>query len=77
VGQKWASAASLTVAPIAVAVKRRDIPGLSAVEQQGIPGFRAEWVGLMDAGQMETLSVAVESEFFDAWASNEEYAWAP
>lgn len=65
-GQKWASAASLTVAPIAVGVKRWDIPGPGAVEQRGIPGFRAEWVESMDAGQMETLSVAVESEFFDA-----------
>jgi hypothetical protein len=34
------------------------------LEQQGIPGFRAEWVESMDAGQMETLWVAVESEFF-------------
>lgn len=49
VRRKWASAASLTVAPIAVAEKRWDIPGPSAVEQQGIPEFRGEWGESMDA----------------------------
>lgn len=49
VRQKSASAASLTVAPIAVAEKRWDILGPSAVEQQGIPAFRAEWAELADA----------------------------